>query len=232
MGKPLIQQRRGKGSPAYTAPSHRFFTKLKYPKNLAGRGQVVRFIDDPARTTILAEILMENKQKIYNIATEGMRIGSEVKVNGFNAGDITEVGALKEGTPVYNIELKPQDGGKLVRASGSVAYIENQDEESNQTQILLPSKKTVSLPKKCLATIGVPAGGGRLEKPFKKAGKHYHAALARGKEFPVVRGSAMSAYNHPFGGRSFGKPTTVPRSTPPGRKVGHIAAKATGRKKK
>jgi large subunit ribosomal protein L2 len=193
---------------------------------------VVNFIDDPGRTSLLVEIIMENNQTIYNLATEGMRIGSEVTINGLKAGDITEIGKLREGTSIYNIELKPKDGGKLVRGAGSAAYIESQDEDNQKTQVLLPSKKIITLQSNCLATIGVAAGGGRLEKPFKKAGKHFHAALARGKEFPVVRGSAMSAYNHPFGGRSFGKPTTISRSTPPGRKVGHIAARQTGRRKK
>ncbi len=232
MGKPLIQQRRGKGSPAYTAPSHHFFTKLKYPKKIEGRGEVIKFIDDPGRTSLLVEILMENNQVIYNLATEGMKIGDEIRINRGLAGDISEVGTLKEGTPIYNIELRPKDGGKLVRGAGSVAYIESQDEDNAQTNVLLPSKNIITLQGNCLATIGVSAGGGRLEKPFKKAGKHMFAALARGKEFPVIRGSAVSAYNHPFGGRSFGKPTTVSRSTPPGRKVGHIAASKTGRKKK
>ncbi len=75
------------------------------------------------------------------------------------------------------------------------------------------------------------AGGGRLEKPFKKAGTHWHAVRARNKYYPVVRGTAMAAYDHPHGGKSFGKPTAVKRSTPPGRKVGQVAAKRTGRRK-
>jgi large subunit ribosomal protein L2 len=41
----------------------------------------------------------------------------------------------------------------------------------------------------------------------------------------------MNAVNHPFGcgrGRHKGKPKTVSRNAPPGRKVGSIASRRTG----
>ena len=86
----------------------------------------------------------------------------------------------------------------------------------------------------CRATIGVVAGGGRKEKPFVKAGKKYHAMKAKAIKWPRVRGVAMNAVDHPFGGgrhQHTGKPTTVSRRMPPGRKVGHIAARRTGVRK-
>ena len=67
-----------------------------------------------------------------------------------------------------------------------------------------------------------------------KAGAKFHKRRARGQLFPVVRGVAMNPIEHPHGGSQHhsGKATTVKRSTPPGRKVGHIAARRTGRKKR
>ena len=44
----------------------------------------------------------------------------------------------------------------------------------------------------------------------------------------------MNAVSHPHGGghhQSVSFPTTVSRNAPPGRKVGHIAARRCGRKK-
>ena len=76
-------------------------------------------------------------------------------------------------------------------------------------------------------------GGGRKDKPFLKAGKKHNAYRARGKLYPVVRGVAMCAVSHPHGGgghQHVGKPYTVKRGASPGRKVGSIAAKRTGRK--
>ena len=81
--------------------------------------------------------------------------------------------------------------------------------------------------------MGVLAGGGRKDKPFLKAGKKYHAFRTRGKQYPVVRGVAMNAVAHPHGGgghQHVGKPYTVKRGASPGRKVGSVAARRTGRK--
>ncbi len=49
----------------------------------------------------------------------------------------------------------------------------------------------------CRATIGVVAGGGRNDKPFLKAGKKYYLFRTRGKQYPIVRGVAMSAVESP-----------------------------------
>ena len=56
-----------------------------------------------------------------------------------------------------------------------------------------------------------------------------------GKLYPRTSGVAMNAVDHPFGsgrGRHIGKPLTPPRFAPPGRNVGLLHAKRTGRKKK
>lgn len=243
MGKQIIAQRKGKGSPAYASPSHRFFGKISYLRSLYAvpmRGQVVDFIDDPGHGPLLAEVLLENSQKLYTLAPEGLKKGDEIKITPqYNAeqlsvpqiGSIVPLGSLPEGTPIYNIELRPGDGGKIARASGAVAYVAGRDDEKQTVQVRLASKAIKTFLASCFATIGVASGGGKKEKPFKTAGNHMRAMLAVGREWPHVRRSAMSAYSHPFGGKSFGKPTTVSRNTPPGRKVGHIAARRTGRKR-
>ena len=60
-----------------------------------------------------------------------------------------------------------------------------------------------------------------------------HVERKKGKQYPVVRGVAMNAVSHPHGGgghQHVGGPSTVSRGAPPGRKVGNIAAKRTGRR--
>src|SRR3989344_8357876 len=237
MGKPIIAQRKGKGSPAYASPGHRFFGKISYPINFSKlqtpiRAQAISFIDDPGHGPMLVELLLETGKTTYNLSPEGLKIGDEISIGAgarAKVGNIVPLSGLVEGTPVYNVELRPSDGGKFARTTGAVAYIATKNEEANTVELRLASRKVKTLKGTCLATIGVASGGGKKEKPFKKAGNKGRAMLAVGREWPKVRRSAMSAYNHPFGGRSFGKPTTVSRSTPPGRKVGHIAARRTGR---
>ena len=48
------------------------------------------------------------------------------------------------------------------------------------------------------------------------------------------RGVKMNPVDHPFGGKQHhkGKSSMTSRNAPPGRKVGHIAASRTGRRKR
>uniref|UniRef100_A0A6I8RT39 Large ribosomal subunit protein uL2 n=1 Tax=Xenopus tropicalis TaxID=8364 RepID=A0A6I8RT39_XENTR len=82
------------------------------------------------------------------------------------------------------------------------------------------------------AIVGVVAGGGRIDKPILKAGRAYHKYKAKRNCWPRVRGVAMNPVEHPFGGgnhQHIGKPSTIRRDAPAGRKVGLIAARRTGR---
>ena len=237
MGKPLNQQRRGKGSPTFRAPSHRYKCELKYrsydelEKNVLA-GEVIRFVDDPGRDAVLMEVLFENGEKHLFLAPEGIKIGDRIEV-GANAkldiGCVLPLEKIPDGMPVYAIEGTPGDGGKFVRGAGGVAYVVSH--EGEKVVVRLPSKELRTFNAKCRATIGVINGGGRLELPLLKAGKNYYKMKARNKYWPKVRGVAMNPYDHPFGGKEhhIGKASTIARNAPPGKKVGHIAARAVGR---
>lgn len=235
MGKNLIQQRRGRTKGRYHSPSHKYRGEIKYSYEKNLKGNVEKILHDPGRTSPLAKIRLESKKTLLTLATEGTNIGDEVRYSENKSdcikGNILPLGTIPEGYPIYNIELSPGDGGKLVRAGGSGASIVGHD--GKKTVIRLPSGKFKTLHSSCRATIGIAAGGGRKDKPFLKAGKKFHARRKKGKQYPVVRGVAMAAVNHPHGGgghQHVGGPNTVPRGAPPGRKVGNIAARRTGRK--
>jgi len=235
MGKRLIQQRRGRTQSKFNSPSHRFKGAVKYTQeNKKNTGVVEDIVHDPGRTAPLARIRYDNNKQLM-IAPEGIKVGDQIEFienkKELKIGNISNVGLIPEGTPIYNIELAPGDGGKLVRAAGSNASVVSH--EKNKTVIQLPSKSFKTLNSECRATIGVAAGGGRKDKPFLKAGKKHYAYRARGKQYPIVRGVAMNAVAHPHGGgghQHVGKPSTVKRGASPGRKVGSIAARRTGRK--
>lgn len=236
MGKRLIQQRRGRFNGRYTVPSHRFRGKVKYQHDTKQKEGVVEdIIHDPGRTAPLAKVRLKNKKTILIIAAEGTKTGDIIKFSddkeAVRPGNIVPVGVIAEGYPVYNIELRPGDGGKLVRAGGSNATVVSHGTDT--TVVRLPSGQFKTILSDCRATIGTVAGGGRKDKYFMKAGKKYIASRKKGRLHPVVRGVAMSAVNHPHGGgghQHVGKPYTVKRGASPGRKVGSIAAKRTGRK--
>jgi len=240
MGKKLIQQRLGKGSPSFRRPSSRCKADVEYrdldDAEKSGKlgGRVIGFVDDPARTALLMEVKLENNESNILIAPEGAMIGDRIEVGAaaeVRAGNVLPLNAIPEGMPVYNIEITPGDGGKLVRSSGTTAFIVSHEE--GRVTVRLPSKKLKVLDGRCRAEIGVICGGGRLEKPFLKAGKRFHAMGAMNRRWPNVRGVAMNPYNHPFGGKEHhkGRGSSVSRSTPPGRKVGHLASRRTGRRR-
>jgi len=241
MGKRILVQRRGRGSPTFRASTHKRIAPARYPPLDGGwsgilKGLVRALLHDPGRGTPLALVELEDGREFYIPAVEGVYEGQIIEFGPGASnviGNIAPLGSIPEGTLVCNVELRPGDGGKLARSSGAYAMVIAHTHEG--TMVKLPSGRTKLLKDACRATIGVVAGGGRIEKPFLKAGKKFYWMRAKGHKYPRVRGVAMNACSHPFGGGRHqhpGKPTTVSRHAPPGRKVGHIAARMTGRKEK
>ncbi|MCD6085353.1 MAG: 50S ribosomal protein L2 [Desulfurococcales archaeon] len=237
MGKRILVQRQGRGTSTFRCPSHLRVSPASYPPpaDTTLKGYVTELVHDPGRMVPLAHIELENGFDYYIPAAEGMYVGQEVYA-GPNApltvGNTLPLKNIPEGTKVYNIELRPGDGGKIARQAGSYAIILGRS--GRYTIILLPSGKQKSILSDARATIGVPAGAGRTEKPLLKAGAAYYKWRAKSRKWPRVRGVAMNAVSHPHGGghhQSVSFPSTVSRNTPPGRKVGHIAARRSGRKK-
>lgn len=258
MGKRLIQQRRGRGSKTYISPSFRFRGKVKHSiistlssmsptssvpltdaqeeqvGSIRQVGQVVDLVHCGGHTAPLMEVSYEG-QKQLAFAPEGVCVGDKI-AQGINAevkdGNVLPLQQIPEGTLIHNIELRPGDGGKLVRTSGSFAKIIAKTEKD--VRILLPSHKEKLFSPNCRASIGTIAGSGRTEKPFLKAGTRYLRMRVRNKLYPRVCGISMNAVDHPFGGKCShikGRPTQSPRSAPPGRKVGKIAPRRTGRRR-
>jgi large subunit ribosomal protein L2 len=242
MGKRILAQRKGRGVLGFRSPSHRHVGQVKYrpfkEKEKLFKFKVLDFIHSPGRGAPIAKIQYEDGHKRLWLPPEGVFEGEEFVQSKTGYGQTVDVGnilPLKKmpiGTIVCNIEATPQDGGKFARASGVGALVRNRS--GNNIEVLFRSKKTKWINGNCLATVGVVAGGGRTDKPFLKAGNKFHYKKSKAKKWPVVRGVAMVAASHPFGGgakQSPHKPTTISRDAPPGRKVGQIAARRTGYRK-
>jgi large subunit ribosomal protein L2 len=56
------------------------------------------------------------------------------------------------------------------------------------------------VPSSARATVGIVAGGGRIDKPLLKAGRAYHKYRVKRNCWPKVRGVAMNPVDHPHGG--------------------------------
>jgi len=222
MGKRIIQQRRGKGSPTYRAPPYKFKPSLKYRDQ---PGRVVDIVSDRIRNSPLARVEYSDKSRGYIIAPEGIRVGDSIE------NIVLTLSRVTEGMQIFGIETYPNSGPKLCRTPGSFATMVSRGKK--ECIIKLPSKKKKKLNPNCRVIVGIPAGEGRREKPFVKAGKKWTAMHARGKLYPRTSGVAMNVVDHPFGGgyTGLGKPKSVSRSAPPGRKVGSVSPRRMGKKK-
>jgi large subunit ribosomal protein L8e len=160
----------------------------------------------------------------------------EKKVNfaysaALSVGNVLPLSQMPEGAIVSNIESTIGDRGALARVSGNYATVIGQNPDEGKTRVKLPSGAKKVLSNKCRATVGIVAGGGRVDKPLLKAGRAYHKFKVKRNSWPKTRGVAMNPVDHPHGGgnhQHIGHASTVRRDAPAGQKVGLIAARRTG----
>ena len=238
MGKRIMQRRRGKGGSQFRVSAKGKIAPVRYP-NIPMNGDhkllVKAILDERGRSAPLAQLEYGPGSFAYVPAVNGLAVGSSVSLGSSATaavGNILPLLSIPEGTRISNIELRVGDGGKLVRASGGAATLFSKG--NGKAIIRLPSGKSILVDEKCKATVGEVAGGGRLEKPFMRAGTRHHKMQADGRPYPRMRGIAMAVVYHPFGGGRHqhpGKSTSTSRNAPPGRKVGLIAPRKTGRKR-
>jgi large subunit ribosomal protein L2 len=238
MGKKIKVQRRGRGTSQFRAQKMGRLGPVKYPpvdKELI-TGSVKDLTHEPGRGAPLAYIALRDGDGFYQAAVEGVHIDQEIAIGAdapLKVGNVLPLGMVPEGTMVCNLELRPGDGGKIARSSGSFGTVVAHT--TDKTVVRLPSKRSISIHNNSRATLGIISGGGRKEKPFMKAGEAFRAAKAKGHVYPVAHGVKMTAASHPHGGgrhRRPGKSTTVSRHAPPGAKVGLIAARNSGKRQR
>jgi len=135
------------------------------------------------------------------------------------------------GSTICSVEEKNGDCGVIARSSGTFCILITVLYSKKIAKIKLPSKNLKIINFNCRATIGMVAGSGRTKKPLLKAGCKFYNMSKRKKKFPRVRGVATNPVDHPHGGgnhQHIGHSSTVSRRSPPGQKIGLIAAKRTG----
>ncbi|XP_020551175.1 uncharacterized protein LOC110012334 [Sesamum indicum] len=111
-------------------------------------------------------------------------------------GSCMPLSNMRIGMQIHNIEIRPGQGGKLVRAAGTSAKILTEPNRSTRyCEIKLPSGTKKLIDKKCRATIGVVSNPEHGSKKLRKAGQSRWLG-----QRPVVRGVATNPVDHPHGG--------------------------------
>jgi large subunit ribosomal protein L2 len=159
-------------------------------------GRVVSIEYDPYRSGFIALVQYKDGEKRYILAPDKLTVNQDVIISEKAepaVGNRIKLKNIPVGTIVYNIELQPNQGGKIVRSAGSGAQILSHDEK--YTLLKMPSKEERKVLGECFASIGMVS---KPEHRFIIIGK---AGRVRAKgERPHVRGSVMNPCDHPHGG--------------------------------
>ncbi|MBU2576845.1 MAG: 50S ribosomal protein L2 [Nanoarchaeota archaeon] len=232
MGKRIISQRRGKGSHTYKTREKAGKFRPGYSSDAEGEYECIKLTASPGHSVPIAKFANKEGKIFETFAANLLYVGQKINVGGNKVGDIAKIGDLKNGIEVFNIEHNPKDGGKFVRTGGNAAVV--MAKEGDIVKLLMPSKKEKKFNANCRVTIGRAAGDGRMDKPILKAGKQFHIMKTKSKLWPRVSAVKMNAIDHPFGsgrGKRM-KSKIAKRNASPGKKVGLIRPRRTGRKKR
>jgi large subunit ribosomal protein L2 len=151
---------------------------------------------DPNRTAFIGLAVYADGEKRYVVVPKSIKAGDS-----FLVGEKAEIkpanrlplSNIPVGTFVYNIEIKPKGGAKLVRSAGNYAEVIGQD--GGYTQIKLPSTEVRKIIDTAWATVGEVSNDENWLQNLGKAGKSRWRGIR-----PTVRGTAMNPVDHPHGG--------------------------------
>jgi large subunit ribosomal protein L2 len=159
-------------------------------------GKVIAVEYDPYRTAFIALVEYQDGEKRYILAAHDLKVGDEIicaEKTEIKIGNRMKLKNIPVGTQVYNIELEPGRGGKIVKAAGTSAKVLAQEEKF--THLEMPSGEIRKVSQECFASIGQVS---HPEKKFEKIGKAGRRRLKGWR--PTVRGTAMNPPSHPHGG--------------------------------
>lgn len=173
------------------------YRQVDFRRNKKGIKAEVKSIEyDPNRSADIALVSYKDGERRFIIAPQNLQEGDEIikadrtKVK---VGNRMRLKNIPSGTEVYNLELKPNEGGKIARSAGNNAVV--MSHEKKYAQVKLPSEEIRLIHGECFATIGEISNPDHSLRKLSKAGQ----SRWRGRR-PHVRGTAMGASDHPHGG--------------------------------
>ncbi len=151
---------------------------------------------DPNRSAFIGLAVYQNGEKKYVVLPKSVKVGDTFIVSAkapLTPGNRLPLKIIPVGTFVYNIEIKPKGGAKLVRSAGVFAQVVAND--NGYTNLKMPSTEIRKIPEECFATIGEVSNAEYKLQNYGKAGRSRWKGIR-----PTVRGTAMNPVDHPHGG--------------------------------
>lgn len=211
-----LTQHGGRTNTGRTAIWHRgggnkkLYRLIDLKRNLLNIRAIVQNIEyDPNRSAFIALIHYENNMFSYILAPKNLVIGNSIITKTtftvIKIGNTLPLKHIPLGTLIYNIEIKPMQGGKIARAAGTYAQLMKENEKG-YVLIRLKSGEYRLVLANCFATIGRVSNIEHQNIVYGKAGVSRWLGIR-----PTVRGEAMNPVDHPHGGRTRGgRPPVTP----------------------
>lgn len=151
---------------------------------------------DPFRTGYIGLVNYKDGTKRYVLLPKTMKVGNSFIVSEsapIETGNRLPLKNIPVGTFIYNIEIKPGSGSKLVRSAGSFAQVIAND--AGYTHIKMPSTEVRKVHESAWASIGAVSNEENRLVNIGKAGRSRWMGIR-----PTVRGTAQNPVDHPYGG--------------------------------
>lgn len=151
---------------------------------------------DPNRTSFIALVRYADGVRRYVLAPQGWVVGSKFIVSAkapAELGNRMPLSHIPVGTFVYNVELEPERGAKLVRTAGSSAEV--LATEGEYVQLRMPSGEIRMVRADAWATVGSLSNQEWSLMTIGSAGRNRRRGIR-----PTVRGTAMNPRDHAYGG--------------------------------
>lgn len=163
-------------------------------KNVPAKIATVEY--DPNRSGFIGLAVYRDGEKRYILLPKEAKVGDEFVVSE-NAPILPLNRVMLRNAPVgtfvYNIEVKPNGGGKIARSAGIYAEVIAQD--GGHTLLKMPSTEVRKVLDTCFATVGTVSNDEHHLENYGKAGKSRWKGIR-----PTVRGTAQNPVDHPYGG--------------------------------
>ncbi len=175
----------------------RYYRFIDFKRDKVGVEGVVKTIEyDPNRNAFISLVEYSDGEKRYILQPRTVKVGDTVLSSDsaeIKVGNTVPLKNIPIGIEVHNIELRPGQGGKMVRGAGSAAVVLGKDE--TYVQVKLPSGAIRLFLKDCKATIGTVGNIEHKDEILGKAGRKIRMGIR-----PTVRGTAQNPRSHPHGG--------------------------------
>lgn len=163
-------------------------------KNVPAKITTIEY--DPNRSAFIGLAVYADGAKRYIVVPKNSKVGDSFLVSEtapVSRGNRLPLKNLPVGTFVYNIEVKPGNGGKIARSAGNYAEVIAQD--GGYTHLKMPSTEVRRILATAWASVGEASNDEHHLVNIGKAGRSRWMGIR-----PRVRGSAMNPVDHPHGG--------------------------------